>query len=591
MKILLVLLIPFVQNPSKELHQQALSQLSTLCETTIECDRVQLLADLFNDQQYDSAYTILVEKSTRCEKEACFLFLILKAKVFYEKGLVKQAIDQYKEAIATREKLDKPFYRHFAIEPAIASLLVEQEKFKESIHYLKGWLMENELNIGNEQLKGYLHNLGISYLHTKKYDSSEYYLLKSIAIEQEIKDTLGLAISYMDIANLYYEQYMDDKAIPLFIKALEYTKLKKEEKPEVLRNAYLNMAVVEENRNDYKKAIGFRKEYEAIQKELWNRDKVWELAEKDKQYEVNLRDKEIAVLEEQERTQKAELTSQQWQINTYLSVAFFLFVIAGISGWGYRKVKRSNRLIFHQKKELEKLNNTKNRLFTIIAHDLKSPVISLQKSQQKIAQAISNKDESKINEITSENELLLDNTHKLLNNTLQWALDQTNQLQFSLETIDVKRLIDIVLYDYSGLVESKKITLDKAIEPGIMISVDLQSTKTALRNLLDNAVKFTPSGGSILVSSQIVNERVRIVIRDSGCGIDPERLDKLFEVNSAKIQKDTTGRTGTGLGLMLSKTLIERNGGILSVRSEVQHGTSMIIDLPEFIPSKDYPNE
>ncbi len=123
-------------------------------------------------------------------------------------------------------------------------------------------------------------NLGIAYQFIKKYKKAEENILKSHHLNTKNKDTLKLAYSSMEIANLYYVQYKDSLAIPYFKEALRYAKNSTD--LNILSSAYLNMAVVEENEKNYQEALSHRKNYEKTKDLIWNRDKIWELSQKDK---------------------------------------------------------------------------------------------------------------------------------------------------------------------------------------------------------------------------------------------------------------------------------------------------------------------
>ncbi|MFH6983459.1 ATP-binding protein [Marinoscillum luteum] len=566
------------QEPPTSLHRKALSFLEEVCKREASCVQVQELTVLFQNGDFDKAYEILIPEFDHCTGEKCFLLSVLKAKIFYEKSLIKQAINEYKVSLDLRDKLPPSFREDFAIEPVMASLLLEEEAFLTAIQYLRPWVERHSASENKDQFGGYYHNLGIAYLHLKKFDSSAFYFNRSIEIEMEMADTLGLAISYMDIANLYYEQYLDDQAIPYFQKGLEYALLAQE--PEVLRNAYLNMAVVEENRGDLQRALSYRKDFEKVQNTLWNRDKVWEMAEKEKTYEIGLKEREITILEQKELVKNAELSRQRWQIKAYLIASVFLFILAGVVAVGYRIVSKSNKLITEQKRVLEQMDTAKNRLFSIVAHDLKAPVRSLQRSQQKMAAAASAQDKETLLALAAENGHLLNATQNLLNNLLQWSLDQTNQVHLMRESIEPGRLIEQVLYDYEPMFQEKGIDLETDFVSGSMVLVDIQSMKVVFRNLLDNALKFTPKAGRVLIATSTRGDMVRITIEDTGCGMEQGVVDRLFEISQAKIQAGTDGTTGTGLGMILCQAFVSRNGGTIEVESQVGKGTIITLNLP-----------
>lgn len=501
------------------------------------------------------------------------LLEIALGRACYKLNLLNESLDHYVKAYHHQGAGHTDLFTQLHL--IIGTLLISQEKYSEALSYFSDM---NTDELDNASLKKLRHNMGISYLHLKDYPKAEECFTQSLEIKKELRDTLGLATEYMDIANLYYNQYLDDKAIPLFEKGLEYAKLAKDQK--VLQNAYLNMAVVEENRNAFKKALEYRKEYEKIVKELWDRDKVWELAEQEKHYEVSLKEKEIAVLEEQDKTRQAEFKSQRLQRNYSLGAAILLLCVALGMVIGYRKVQQSNQLISSQRNELATLNQAKNRLFSIIAHDLKTPVNALQKANKKLSLAIDKGDDENIRSIARENEKITESTYGLLNNLLQWALDQSDQILIKPELLAASRIIDQVIYDYQGPLLEKSIVLHKNIPSDQTLFADLNSIRVILRNLLDNAIKFTPHNGQISITSEDKNGLLYLSIRDNGSGMDPDLLGKLFTMDSTRVNPDTEGRRSTGLGLNLCISLAHKNNGDINAMSEKGQGSTFTVILP-----------
>lgn len=507
-----------------------------------------------------------------------FLYEFLKARIFLQKQLNQKALTAFHNAfsIGIQQQVDTQLLAY--ISKNIGTAYLNNNNYKQALSSFRFWEKSySSLEQPAKQAKVF-HNIGLCYFHLRHYDSAEVYLKRSFNLEQELQDTLGIAISYMDMANLYYEQYKDNLAIPLFIKGLAYAKLTDDKK--TIRNAHLNMAVVEENRKQYTEALKHRKAYEKLQKAIWHEDKVWELAKQEKQFEISLNESEITLLEERNRVQDAELATKNWQRNSFFSISItLLFIVIG-SLWAYRKLNNSNKVILQQKDELENLNHTKNQLFSLVAHDLKSPVWALQQSQQKLAKAIHSHDIQTLKHIASENEKVTADTYRVLDNLLQWALAQTNQLSFLQESIPMKRLVDQVVYDYQHATALKDIDLTIHLVTNVLTSVDVQSMKSVLRNLLDNAIKFTSPFGKITITDVLDQQDMLLTISDTGCGMSSTQLTQAFDINQEKVQQDTDGKKGTGLGLVLCQSLIHKNHGQLHIESEIGKGTSITIRLP-----------
>lgn len=534
---------------------------------------------LFEKENFDAAYLSINESLRSIEQPKVRIILqCLKARIYYVKGLHQQSIDEY-QAVLDQYGVDGIMKeKSRRILKVLGTILLHQARYKESIGVFKklGNLLNQ--NYYDSLTKNSIHNIGLCYLHLKKFDSAEIYLRRSLKLEKESLDTLGQAKSYTDLANLFYEQYKDDLAIPLFEKGLEYAVLSGND--EVLKSANLNMAVVNENRKSFRQALDYRKNYEKIQQKLWDRDRVWELAKKEKTYELNLKEKEISILNERERAQKAELISQKTERNAFFLASLFLLVVVVGTVWAYRKIALTNKIVSKQKDELQELNNTKNQLFSIVAHDLKSPVFGLRLAQDRLEGAVKRGDREEVDRVVNENKNITDRTYSLLNNVLQWALEQTNQISFDPEIIDGAMLLEGVAYDYEAVSQGKQIDLSKEFGRGIQLNVDINSMKIVLRNLLDNAIKFTPESGKIYLKTKVERKECIITVRDTGMGMSEDQINSLCEVSGKKMNQDTDGRTGTGLGMVLCYALVQRNQGRIEIDSDIGKGTSVKISLP-----------
>lgn len=568
------------QDSSKGLSWNARNSLKQLCLSPDDgisdnCDRLAIIIANFEAGQLEESkrsIDSILRINEITDNEAFFYIKVLKARILFKKGLLDATINEYRKLLSeSRSNINLIWFKE-RIYSRLANLYLEKKDYARSIGFGLQYIATSNKSYHSRFQARAFQNLGVAYLHLEKYDSASYYLNQSIGIKEQANDTLGLAISYMDVANVYYNQYLDDQAIPLFIKGLEFAKLAGD--PKVLRNANLNMAVVEENRGDLKAALAYRKEYEKIQKELWDRDKVWELAEQEKEFEVSLREKEIAL-------QQAEIRTKSWQRNTAFVFGLVAIIVLALTGYAYRRIRQANLTIADQNQELSQLNATKNRLFSIVSHDLKSPVLALQNSQQRLAAGIENQPKEQIKEALEANAQSAAATYRLLNNLLHWSLEQSDQLSFSPESIGLNRLIEQVLYDYQGPLRQKQIQLINDLEQtSIVVHVDLNLIKTVLRNILDNAIKFTPEMGSIRIGATEY-EGVSLTITDSGSGIPS---DKLQDLQSSLNEKGNfNSETGTGLGLALSQSILKKHGGHLTVTSELESGTQVQVYLPTSI--------
>ncbi|MEI7811368.1 MAG: CHASE domain-containing protein [Ignavibacteria bacterium] len=232
------------------------------------------------------------------------------------------------------------------------------------------------------------------------------------------------------------------------------------------------------------------------------------------------------------------------------------------------------------KEKLEKINSEKDKLFSIIAHDLRSPFQGLLGVTEMMAENINNFSKDELSNATREMYITSRNVFTLLNNLLEWARMQQGMISFTPTEIVLSELVfqNIELLIKRG--EQKGIEIVHKVDQSQTVNADEAMLNTILRNLLSNAVKFTKQGGKIIVRAEETgNNMVKISVTDSGIGMPEALTKKLFNVAEKVGRKGTDGESSTGLGLLLCKEFVERHGGRIWVESEEKKGTTFYFTL------------
>jgi len=234
-------------------------------------------------------------------------------------------------------------------------------------------------------------------------------------------------------------------------------------------------------------------------------------------------------------------------------------------------------LLRQQTDELTQLNAFKNRLFSIIAHDLKSPIYALRNLFRNMQQYDLPADEIKgmVPEVVSE----LTYTTSLMENLLHWARSQMQADTIKLQLIDVTGIMTEVTRLLRLQADAKNISVTLEADPEIVAFADKDMVNLILRNLLSNAIKYTPENGCIQVGAQCTDTAVAIFVKDTGMGIPPDALEQIQQSNFYTT-KGTAGEAGTGLGLMLCKEFVVRIGGALMIDSLPGKGSTFTFTLP-----------
>ncbi|MCD4834708.1 MAG: hybrid sensor histidine kinase/response regulator [Bacteroidales bacterium] len=237
-------------------------------------------------------------------------------------------------------------------------------------------------------------------------------------------------------------------------------------------------------------------------------------------------------------------------------------------------------------KEIKLLNATKDKFFSIIAHDLKSPFTALLGFSNLLLESHATiDDEERETYIKFINDGSI-KTFKLLENLLTWAQSQSGRIEFTPEKINIETLINEIILLLTETAENKEIKLIANTDNSLFVNADKNMIDTVIRNLISNAIKFTPKGGDITIKSHTITDNnnqkfAEISVKDSGVGIPPEIQSKLFKITENISTKGTEEEAGTGLGLILCKEFVEKHGGKIWVESEVKKGSKFIFTIPQ----------
>jgi len=255
------------------------------------------------------------------------------------------------------------------------------------------------------------------------------------------------------------------------------------------------------------------------------------------------------------------------------------FGIASIAS-DITKQKNIEKELTKSKAAAEKSNATKDKFLKIISHDLKSPFNSIIGFSDLLSTQYDSFDDLQRKDfIRNINTSSLD-AYKLLENLLTWARTQTDGIIINKKNLNIKKLVDTSISSYLSNADSKNISVINNVQPELNISIDENTALTFIRNIVSNAIKFTNKGGSVTIDSHVNENSINLHITDTGVGMSPEVIDNLFKIDKTISTKGTNNEKGTGLGLILCKEFIERNGGSISVKSEKNKGSEFIISLP-----------
>jgi PAS domain S-box-containing protein len=243
--------------------------------------------------------------------------------------------------------------------------------------------------------------------------------------------------------------------------------------------------------------------------------------------------------------------------------------------------KKTEEQIKDKNEQLQIINAEKDKFFSIIAHDLRGPLSSFVAATQLIIEEHKTMHLQEILELTKTMRTEANSVYSLLENLLEWSRLKRGVMVFNPVRLNLNNEIETVVNNISETAIRKGVNIESHISPGIFVVADSHMFDTIIRNLISNAIKFTPSGGKIELSAKKAEGSFfEIEVRDTGIGMSPELKRKLFLLNEKTGRPGTEGEPSSGLGLHLCKEFIEKHGGIINVESEIGKGTRFVFTIP-----------
>jgi signal transduction histidine kinase len=498
--------------------------------------------------------------------------LVSIARVHRNLNNYEKALATYEEAMMISEELGNKGHVAWILNN-IATVYWNSKKYQKALDvYSRSLKIMKEVGseIGIAQV---MHNIGCVYGETGKYKQALQYDKQSLKLSEKVGDKGQIAYALGSIGRDY--RYLED-----YVNALDYMdkslKMAVElGRKNLLQVLYKQYTHIYEATADYENAFLYHKKYKDASDEILNEDRNRQIAHLEVVYDVEKKEKEYQLLKKDNHIQKLLLIF-------LIVVSLLVFVTALVTYNRYRIRKKTEQVLRASEQKLEKMNAAKDKLFTIIAHDLGSPLNSLLLSSAHLkdhSRALDQQDlEEFIHNIYSQTRDMAD----LLANLLQWAMVQVGKIEQNPETVDIHLLTGEIVEQIKYIAQKKKIRLGLHIMENTMTWADKAMMQAVIRNLLSNAIKYTHPGGEIKITSKETDGSIEITVSDNGVGMDEGKAGRLFkEEEFHKSSRGTSNEKGTGLGLVLCKEFVEKNGGEIRVQSQPDHGSRFSFTLPK----------
>ncbi len=540
-------------------------------------------------------------------------------------------LNYYQEALAIAEEI-KDSLLIAKIITNIGFYYSSMERYDEALANIKRAYFLTLPTKNKAEIADIMSDVGDMYFFRKNYDSALYFNRKAMKIATEINDRYIIAFVSSGIGKIFYALNNYSEALKYFIPPHDYyvetndrlgqihtsilmgkcyQKLKENElaihfaktaldsaKSENLKREIMDaaniLACAYENKSDIKNAFSYYKLFKTYADSVFNeetRKKTYEIEaryayeRKEEMFKADQEKKDL-ITNHQLRIQKEKISLAIFSTIILCIVAIFLFISRANKHKLNLLLNEKNKKISKQKEEIEEQakalainNNFKDKLFSIVSHDLRSPLNSL--SSVLTLLQLKKLPPEDIEKLISRLRIDVSNTTELVNTLLSWAHNQMKGFSLSPENIDFNETVDKIISLFNTQTKEKQLTLTSLVPPHTFVFADTNMVQIIVRNLISNAIKFCKLGDSIAIQCKTTGDFLEICVFDTGIGIKEEVLKKILN-NESVTTFGTQSEKGSGLGLLLCKEFIEKNGGKFWIESNVGEGSYFYFTLPNY---------
>jgi signal transduction histidine kinase len=498
----------------------------------------------------------------------------------------------------------------------IAAIHYEQKQFKEAIeNFRKAYHIALKINDRLVMARSF-NNIAYAFFNLNQLDSARAHVQHALMLSRTVNEPYQVAFAYRTLGDINLSKNNTSEAILDFNKCLDlsiehsntflkasvlhrlaktYAKLGKYEQAisyltenvaianqygfkDELERAYKMFSEIYYKKRDLNSAYAYQSAYIALHDSLYNQRSSEQIALMQTTFETEMKQAQIELLTKDAALQAEEIDQQRIWIYFYGGCLSLLIILALVLFW-YNRHNRSaklaleqrNKAIEHQARQLRNLNATKDKLFSIISHDLRSPVASLLALMELISK--SGLSQEQFVNITATLKRNLDSVYEDLDNLLLWAQTQLKGLQAFPESFDLGKLAEEKIKLFADLAKNKRITVTNKIPLETFVFADRNHVSLIFRNLIANAIKFNRTEGTITISVAENEDCCEIIVADTGVGISKEDIDKLFNAETHFTRPGTEKEKGVGIGLLITKEFVETNHGSITVNSQLGVGT------------------
>lgn len=465
----------------------------------------------------------------------------------------------------------------------VGVLLLNMHRNRQALRYLHHALLMARRS-GNVQAQAlYMANLGSYYQSVKQYPTAEGLIRNAIGLARRLHNSRVEASILLQLSHVLLARHRPAEAEVYATQALELARTHRHFS--YLLDAYGTLARIAAAQGHFARGYAWQQRYQAFNDTLNDHDRLVTLAALQQRYETQDKEQQIARLTANEELQHL-LNRQLITTVVILAVGLAAFTFIYLQLRRSRAALSSNHQALQETTaELQRMAASKDRLYSIVAHDLRGPVTSFSGVTKLIEFYLNNGDEEGLRRLPELVHQTTTSINHLLDNLLNWAVNQNGELAFQPESLVVAELLVEIRELYQTTAQAKQLQLLTDCPPQLLVCADHNMARTILRNVVGNALRFAPVGSTVRLHAHpgATPRAVVLACTDTGPGMTPEQVTALIDPRTAPVPPRRQARNGTGLGLVLCRAFVARHNGALRIHSAPGQGTTVEIELPVFI--------
>jgi signal transduction histidine kinase len=616
-----------------------LDSLKNLLDNATQEEKIEIFCELsetYWQRSYDTSLLMAVHANTLALKTENKQLIArsenMTGNAYYLMGDFTKSMDHYLKALAIREELgdSNSIARSYN---NIGAVYLQMKDHQLALHYLKKAKRIFEELQDEVLLFSIINNIGALYSENEKYDTAYQYLTQAYRIAQRTHDEENTSIALTNLGEAALSMGMLDQSMDYQKKALEISR--KLGNKAMMATIYTNLGKTYLESKNYRQAFdAFHKslslseevnslqdlrenyhylsEYHDIQKEYKKALHYYRLYATTKDsinsHEAMIRIKEMESLSQsQALQQEIELLRKDFEISNlkanrlkntifFLAAVSLMIILVFVVYYQKNRLKRettrllegknielekANLKLHKSEKHLKELNSTKDKFFSIIGHDLRNPLNALLGFSELIS---GNSRDYTSEEIQRYSKIINEaakNIHLLIENLLEWSRSQSGNIDYHPEWTNLLPMVTEIFKVFDIHADKKGVNLVSEIPENVSVYADRNLLSTILRNLISNAVKFTPSGGQVRIFCEQNESEITISVEDTGIGMSEKQMENIFKLKRNVTMPGTSEEKGTGLGLILCKEFVDMHRGKIWASSKPKVGTTFNFTLPK----------